>query len=327
MRLGSCRSLRPPYADHKSLTGGRPRGTGADVQRQTFELYRCDRNQLPVRRTGRDRAGGRAAPVSRHPAAAARGRQGCYCAPPPEAIAYLLGLAVAFEMSLGMYGYSYPILYHHMPLFEGLRAPARLGFTCCSSSRSSAAYGQSALEQACRTAGIRRFGGVRRCSRRCDFFRPAARGPGGAPAPGPVPQRSAAAVCVAGTQPLGVVAEMPIAPAFLLPGDDPRYAYMSTFHWMPSINGYSGYYPPSYLDRVQRLQAFPAAPTTEVLRRVGVRYVIVHPRHTARVTAGAVLSRSSLNQDYVQLGSFNDGLGHCGRLPSSLMPGGWHPRC
>ena len=102
---------------------------------------------------------------------------------------------------------------------------------------------------------------------------------------------------------------MPIAPAFLLPGDDPRYAYMSTFHWMPSINGYSGYYPPSYLDRVQRLQAFPAAPTTEVLRRAGVRYVIVHTTAYRDGTAGSVLLALALNQDYTQLGSFNDGWG------------------
>ena len=62
---------------------------------------------------------------------------------------------------------------------------------------------------------------------------------------------------------------MPLAPAHMLPGDDPRYAYLSTFHWMPSINGYSGYYPPSYLDRVHRLQVFPADPSTQLLRRAG----------------------------------------------------------
>ena len=36
----------------------------------------------------------------------------------------------------------------------------------------------------------------------------------------------------------------------LLPAHDARYAYMSIFHWKRLVNGYSGYYPPSYLARM-----------------------------------------------------------------------------
>ena len=68
--------------------------------------------------------------------------------PARQAIAYLAALAAAFEMSLGMYGFSYPILYHHMPLFEGLRAPARLGVYVLFFLGLLAAYGHRALEQA-----------------------------------------------------------------------------------------------------------------------------------------------------------------------------------
>ena len=102
---------------------------------------------------------------------------------------------------------------------------------------------------------------------------------------------------------------MPLAPAHMLPGDDPRYAYLSTFHWMPSINGYSGYYPPSYLDRVHRLQVFPADPTTQLLRRAGVQYVIVHISAYREGEAGSVLMALTLDQNYIQLGSFHDGQG------------------
>ena len=47
--------------------------------------------------------------------------------PSRVAIMYLLGLVAAFEMSLGFYGYSFTFLYHHVPVFNSLRAPARLG--------------------------------------------------------------------------------------------------------------------------------------------------------------------------------------------------------
>jgi hypothetical protein len=74
--------------------------------------------------------------------------------------------------------------------------------------------------------------------------------------------------------PPGVVAEFPLPEA--LPGPEPRYMYMSTFHWKPLINGYSGFYPPSYLNQLRRLQPFPDAFTVGALQRTGVSYVIVH---------------------------------------------------
>ena len=57
---------------------------------------------------------------------------------------------------------------------------------------------------------------------------------------------------------------------------DARFEYMSTFHWMPIVNGYSGFYPPSYLGRLDRLARFPDLAAVASLRRENVRYVIVH---------------------------------------------------
>ena len=76
--------------------------------------------------------------------------------------------------------------------------------------------------------------------------------------------------------PPGVVAEFPVPPKNAVPGPDARYTYMSTFHWKKLVNGYSGYYPPSYLQRLDGLQSFPDASSLEILRRTGVSYVIVH---------------------------------------------------
>ena len=43
------------------------------------------------------------------------------------AIVYLIALAAAFEMSLGFHGYMYEFLNAYVPVFAGLRVPARLG--------------------------------------------------------------------------------------------------------------------------------------------------------------------------------------------------------
>src|SRR4029079_19104244 len=58
-------------------------------------------------------------------------------------------------------------------------------------------------------------------------------------------------------QPPGIVCELPVPQPDSLPGHDAEFAYMSTFHWFPLVNGYSGSYPPSYLWRIDRLSDFP----------------------------------------------------------------------
>ena len=90
-------------------------------------------------------------------------------------------------------------------------------------------------------------------------------------------------------QPLGVVAEMPIAPAFMLPGDDPRYAYMSTFTGCRRSTGTAATIRRPISDRVHGSRFSRQAPTTELLRRVGVRYVIVHTTAYREGRSGAVL--------------------------------------
>jgi hypothetical protein len=57
---------------------------------------------------------------------------------------------------------------------------------------------------------------------------------------------------------------------------EPRYLFGSTFHWKPLVNGYSGYYPPSYLRRLRAVENFPDARSIEYLRGERVRYLILH---------------------------------------------------
>ena len=75
-------------------------------------------------------------------------------------------------------------------------------------------------------------------------------------------------------QPPGVVASLPMPK--IVPGHDPRISYMSTFHWKPIINGYSGFVPNSYLERMEDLKFFPDDHAIARLRRDNVRYLVVH---------------------------------------------------
>lgn len=94
-----------------------------------------------------------------------------------------------------------------------------------------------------------------------------------------------------------------------LPGNEPRFEFMSTFHWMPLINGYSGYYPESYINRLERLRTMPDAAALENLVGAGVRYVIVHTRLYRPGGANEVIAALTAHSRFRELGRFDDGLG------------------
>jgi hypothetical protein len=222
--------------------------------------------------------------------------------PSVEAMVYLLVLVAAFEMSLGFYGYTFSFLYHHVPLFDALRAPARLGIFVVFFLAILAACGHAALETALAGRARRVLLVAISTVLLLEYWVAPLHLVSFPNAPPPLYAWLA-------NQPRGVVTEFPMPTADTLPGDEPRYAYMSTFHWMPLSNGYSGYYPPSYLTRLEMLRSMPDDVALEALVRDRVRYVIVHsslykPAHAERVVAAIV--RSPL---FVELGRFDDGLG------------------
>jgi hypothetical protein len=77
-------------------------------------------------------------------------------------------------------------------------------------------------------------------------------------------------------QPHAVVAELPVPRVHMLPAHDARYIFISTYHWKPLVNGYSGYAPPSYVARMWRLVNFPDGDGFAQLAADRVRYVVVH---------------------------------------------------
>jgi hypothetical protein len=58
--------------------------------------------------------------------------------------------------------------------------------------------------------------------------------------------------------------------------DDPAYLYFSTFHWQTLVNGYSGFFPPSYRRLVASIQNFPDEPSMDAIKSHGTRYLVIH---------------------------------------------------
>ena len=189
--------------------------------------------------------------------------------PAIPAIACLVGLVLAFELSLGANGMLYPWLYEHVAVFRGLRAPARASAFCLLFLGVLAAYGTAAAT-AKMTTWRRRAVAALICTILVIEYRV-----------GPMPlvvyhNEPPPLYRVLASLPRGIVAEFPMPTLDWAPYHDPRFAYMSTFHWMPILNGYSGFYPPSYLRRLARMARFPDEASVASLRRENVRYVIVH---------------------------------------------------
>lgn len=222
--------------------------------------------------------------------------------PTDEALVYLLLGVAAFEMSLGLRGYSFRFLYDYVPLFSALRAPARLGIFVVFCLAILAAYGHRTLEAtlARRWAPVLALtlGGALVLEYWVAPLRLA-----------PFPNTPPPLYAWLAGQPRGVVAEFPMPEPDTLPGHEARYAYMSTFHWMPLLNGYSGYYPPSYLALIGELRTFPHEHAVSLLRSRVTRYVIVHTSLYAPDRAEEVLSGAAANPSLSQLGRFADGEG------------------
>jgi len=74
-----------------------------------------------------------------------------------------------------------------------------------------------------------------------------------------------------------VVAEVPLARADRLDRLwDAVYMFNSTWHWQPIVNGYSGFFPRSFIELSEKTASFPDDQSLAYLRSRGVDYVIIH---------------------------------------------------
>jgi hypothetical protein len=191
---------------------------------------------------------------------------GLFLRPPtPRQVAYLLLLALAFDMSLGYSGITYPVLARWVGAFRSLRAMARLGIFVVMFLSVLAAYGYALIVESARPA-VRRAVCTGLVAGMLVEYQTTF-------AVVEFPQSAPAIYRVLARLPKGVVAHLPVTTDAAIEG---RRAYLSTFHWFPIVNGYSGNLPPSYLARIERLREFPSDRALRQLRQDHVTYVMVH---------------------------------------------------
>lgn len=98
----------------------------------------------------------------------------------------------------------------------------------------------------------------------------------------PAPQPSSAYGYLAASRVPGAVLELPTVPVVdgrPEPGAEVKetvYVYLSTAHWRPILNGYSGLFPPTHAEMVREVQSFPGPSSLRFLRSRGVSFVAVH---------------------------------------------------
>jgi hypothetical protein len=75
-------------------------------------------------------------------------------------------------------------------------------------------------------------------------------------------------------QPPRPVLELPMA--FTAGGPQLDYQYLSTYHWQPTPDGYSGFIPPQHGQIVYEMDRFPSERSVSLLQALGVQQVVLH---------------------------------------------------
>ncbi len=184
-------------------------------------------------------------------------------------IAYGLGLLLALDVSLGFNGLIYRGLYDYFLPFKALRVPARMGLMVGFSLAVLAGYGAARVTDLLRSEQARRTAlvvlGLLMLAEYASTPLPLWA------APVRPPESYADIVRDAGDGPTSVIFEFPTGAM-----EDPEYLYYSTFHWQSLINGYSGFFPPSYRRIVNAVRGFPDDTAMNMIASHGARYIVIH---------------------------------------------------
>ncbi len=189
-----------------------------------------------------------------------------------RAVLYGLLMVLAFDLSLGLNGLTYPIIASGFPLINSLRAPARFSALFLLSLSVLGALGAHALVQSLsshfRTAVITALAVL--CL--IEYWS------------APLSTRTPVLTRPAVHQWLrahndSVILELPVPTPTTLWLYENTYQYMSIFHWSRLVNGYSGFAPRSYIATLDAMKDFPGPASFARLQELGVQYVIVHERN------------------------------------------------
>jgi len=194
-------------------------------------------------------------------------------------------LALAFQLALGSNGWIYDLLYEWVLPYRGLRVPARADILVVLGTAVLAGYGMARL--------ARRLGRWRGAPAvlalvvglaSLEYW--------SKPALQDVDQRVSPWYTMLGTLPDAVVFEWPVTvPWRIWNMVDVTYMYRSTLHWRPLLNGYSGFYPQSYIKLLYEMRSFPDTRSIAYLQRTGATVLVLHELPKAPDVYGRALER------------------------------------
>ncbi|MCC7126189.1 MAG: hypothetical protein IT178_15180 [Acidobacteria bacterium] len=208
---------------------------------------------------------------------------------------------VGFVISLGLNTPLYDALRDVVFTYRGLRAPARAAILVLFAVAVFAGYGWATLlrrlgRTALATAVLLGMMCVEYANHPAEWL--------------VLPQRPPALARWLAQQPRSVVVELPLPRADALHTIfDGLYMYSSIFHWQPMLNGYSGFYPASYIELIERLRDFPSDAAIDYLRGRGVDLIVVHGSHLTPDQLGTWSAALSARPDVTAVASFEEHLG------------------
>jgi hypothetical protein len=188
---------------------------------------------------------------------------------PPLSVArlgYLTALVTTVDGTFGFNGFVYQFLYDHLSPVHGMRVPARFGIFVGMTLAILSGYGAARL--------LRRWP---RWHVALTVLMVAAPIVEAFPWMPLAPLwRQPPPIYAKIPEPDAVLAEFPMPENDVGVSFDTQYMYFSTFHWHRIVNGYSGYYPSSYLDLMTQERDFPSDTAVGYLRARGVDYVTIN---------------------------------------------------
>lgn len=103
-------------------------------------------------------------------------------------------------------------------------------------------------------------------------------------------------------QPRSVVVELPVTtPDRLDLVPDGVYMFRSTHHWQPILNGYSGFFPKSFLELTERMKQFPDEESIAYLKSRQVDLVVIHGSRLSPDEFGAINAALTTRPDFVMV--------------------------
>jgi hypothetical protein len=211
-------------------------------------------------------------------------------------IAYLIALAFSIEVSLGMNGSIFPLLYEFVPPYGGIRVPARYSVMAGLTLAILSGYGLARVLRRWPSArvpivAVTLLAVMIEARPRIELV-----------SPWREPPASYATLIGA---PTSVLAEFPLPEEHVFFFSEFAYVYFSSWHWHKLVNGQSGWLPPSYDELMTRARSSPSDEAVEYLRSRGVEYISVHGSFYPPGRVERILSEIDARSDLELLSSVN----------------------